>query len=122
MSGGTYAERQVRSNTRYAEDVLHGWGVRAYSWQGSVSVQHELRPGVGMNVGYFRTWYGNFLATDNVLVTWADYDSYCLTGPGDSRLPGGSDERICGLMAITPSLFGRCPGRFLIRYWRGPTR
>ena len=40
-------------NRRYAADVLDG--NRAYSWQGSVSVQHELRPGVGVTVGYFRT-------------------------------------------------------------------
>jgi hypothetical protein len=72
-----------------------------------VSVQHELRSGIGVNVGYFRTWYGNFTATDNLLVTAADYDSYCIVAPTDSRLPEGGGERICGLMAIKPSAFGR---------------
>ena len=97
----------VVSNTAYKDDVIKGWGARSYSWQGSVSVQHELLPRVGVNVGYFRTWYGNFTATDNVLVSASDYDSYCVTGPADARLPGGGGERICGLMAIAPSLFGR---------------
>jgi hypothetical protein len=98
---------QVVSNTSYTDDVLHGWGVRSYNWQWSASVQHEVRPGIGVTVGYFRTWYGNFVATDNVLVTPADYDGYCLTGPSDARLPDSGGERICGLMAIKPSAFGR---------------
>ena len=95
------------SNTDYSEDLLHGWGARNYNWQGSVSVQHELFAGFGLNAGYFRTWYGNFSATDNVLVAPSDYDSYCVVGPSDSRLPGGGGERICGLMAISPGAFGR---------------
>src|SRR5262245_8986381 len=55
--------------TRYAEDVLSGWGNRPYSWQFSGSVQHELRPGLAVNVGYFRTWYGNFTVSNNTAVT-----------------------------------------------------
>ncbi len=98
-------------NTTYAEDVIHGWGVRAHMWEGSVSVQHELRPGLGLNVGYFRTWYNNFTVTDNTLVTAADFDSYCITGPVDSKLPGGGGENVCGLKTITPSLFGRVSNR-----------
>jgi len=94
-------------NTTYADDLLHGWGERNYSWQGSVSVQHELRPGFGVNVGYFRTWYGNFTATDNLLVSPADYDTYCITGPTDAQLPGGGGERICGLLDLKPAAFGR---------------
>lgn len=94
-------------NTIHSGEVLHGFGVRPYNWQGSVSVQHELRTGLAINAGYFRTWYGNFFATDNLLVTPADYQSYCVTGPSDSRLPGGGGERICGLMDIVPAKFGR---------------
>ena len=98
---------KVVSNTAYADDLVHGWGKHFYNWQGSVSVQHELRRGFGVNVGYFRTWYGNFTATDNVLVSPSDYDSYCLTSPSDSRLPGGGGQQMCGLMAIKPTSFGR---------------
>ena len=92
--------------TRYADDVLHGWSAGPYSWQGSVSLQHELLPGMAVNVGYFRTWYGNFLVTDNQLVGPEDYDSYCITAPNDSRLPNPG-ERVCGLLAIKPAKFGR---------------
>ena len=38
-----------------------------------------------MNVGYFRTWCGNFMVTDNLRVTPADYSPYCVTVPVDAR-------------------------------------
>jgi len=92
---------------RNAQDSLEGFNGQFNNWQGSISVQHELRPGLGLNVGYFRTWYGGFLATDNQAVTGANYDSYCITAPVDSRLPGGGGNEICGLYDVTPALFGR---------------
>ena len=61
--------------TQYADDVLHGWGNRGYNWQGAVTVQHEVVTGLGLNVGYYRTSYGNFYVTDNTLVSPADFDS-----------------------------------------------
>ena len=41
---------------------------------------------MALNVGYFRTWYGNFQATDNLAVTPADFDPFCVTMPVDARL------------------------------------
>jgi carboxypeptidase family protein len=100
---------QVRAgNTSYAADALAGFNdSQFYNWQSSISVQHELRPGLALNVGYFRTWYGNFLVTDNQAVTPANYDTYCITAPTDGRLPGGGGNQICGLYDVTPTLFGR---------------
>ena len=60
-----------------------------------------------MNVGYFRTWYGGQLVTDNEAVPASDYDTYCITAPTDSRLPGGGGNRICGLYDVKPAFFGR---------------
>ena len=91
--------------TRYSDEILHGWGAGPYSWQGSVALQHELRRGLAVNVGYFRTWYGNFFATDNLLVAPDDYDTYCITAPNDPGLPNPG-ERVCGLLAIKPNRFG----------------
>ena len=48
---------------RFDPAVLTGFGERDYNWQGTISLQHELRPGVGLGVGYFRRWYGNFRAS-----------------------------------------------------------
>lgn len=97
---------QVRAgNTRFADDALSGFNKQSYNWQGSISVQHELRPGMALNVGYFRTWYGGFLITDNQATTAADYDPYCITLPADSRMPHGGD-RLCGFYDVKPTLFG----------------
>jgi len=92
--------------TRYAEDIRIGFGKRAYNWQGSVSIQRQLAPGIALNVGYFRTWYGNFQVTDNLAVTPADFDPYCITAPLDARLPGGGGNQICGLYDVKPEKFG----------------
>jgi Carboxypeptidase regulatory-like domain len=98
---------QTRITTRYAADVTEGFGNRGNNWQVSASVQHELKPGIALNVGYFRTWHGNFLVTDNQVTTPADYDPFCVTLPKDSRLPGGGGNPICGLYDITPLKFGQ---------------
>jgi hypothetical protein len=99
---------QIRAaNTRRAEDALSGFNGQNYNWQASASVQHQLMENVALNVGYFRTWYGGFLLTDNQAVTAADYDPFCVTVPTDSRLPGGGGNQICGLYDIKPTAFGR---------------
>ena len=92
--------------TTYAADTLGGYGARSHNWQVSASVQHELRPNVALNAGYFRTWWGSFTASENRAVTPADYDTYCVTAPTDARLPGGGGNRICGLFDVTPAKFG----------------
>jgi hypothetical protein len=99
--------RVKAGNTRYADDALSGLDRQLYSWQGSVSIQQELRRNVALNVGYFRTWYGGFLATDNLAVTPADYDQFCIKAPADSRLPGGGGNQKCGLYDHKPTLFGQ---------------
>src|SRR5262245_45246897 len=92
---------------RYDPDVLNGWNKRNYTWQSQVIVQHELIPNVGVNFGYFRTWYGNFRVTANQALTPADFDSYCITAPNDSRFSVNSGSQICGLFDVKPDRFGR---------------
>jgi hypothetical protein len=91
-------------NTRYDEDVLT---TRGYNWELSTSVQHELAPRVSANVGYFRRWYGNQRVTQNVLVTPADFNPYCITAPTDSRLPSAGGYQVCGLYDISLAKFGQ---------------
>jgi Carboxypeptidase regulatory-like domain len=97
---------QATNTTRLGADAFTGFGNRSYNWQGSVSVQHELRPGLSVNVGYFRTWYGNFMVTDNVALTPADFTPYCVAAPSHVDLPGGGGAQICGLYDIEPGKFG----------------
>jgi hypothetical protein len=97
----------LSATTRYADDALLGWGARSYNWDFTTEVQHELRPGVSMTAGYYRNWFGNHLVTDNVLVTPADFNPFCITAPLDSRLPGGGGYDVCGLYDVSPAKFGQ---------------
>lgn len=91
---------------RYDPEYLNGWGKRGYNWQTTISVEHELVPRVAVNAGYYRTTYGNLIATDNLRVTPEDYDEYCFAVPGDSRLPEGGSQ-ICGLYDLRNTRLGQ---------------
>jgi len=91
---------------RYDPDVLNGFGKRNFTWQAQGVVQHELMQNVGVTLGYFRTWYGNFRVTANKALTPADFDSYCITAPTDSRFAVNSGSQVCGLFDVKPSKFG----------------
>ena len=78
------AQRPPRATTRSVID-----GNRPTNWEASAALQHELVPGVSVSASYFRRWYQNLNFTENVAVTPADYDAYCITAPSDPRLPGG---------------------------------
>jgi Carboxypeptidase regulatory-like domain len=94
--------------TQYADHLLHGWGVRPYQWQIAASVQHELKPGIALNLGYYRTWYGNFTVTNNQALSRSDQTPYCVTAPTDPRLPNGGGYQICqGLYDVVPAKFGQ---------------
>ena len=80
----TFGQLQIR--TRPAPGFMTGWGNRGYNWQTSLSVDHQPRLSVALNAGYYRTWFGNFTVVDNLAVTPADYDPYCVTAPTDPRL------------------------------------
>jgi hypothetical protein len=98
---------------RYTDDVLKGWGVRPDVWQGGVSLQQELRSGIGVRFGYFRTSLGNYRIGDNLLVDPTNYDSYCVTAPADVRIPGGGGNQICGLYDLNPLKFGQVSNSFV---------
>lgn len=93
--------------TRYADDVLHGLGARDYNWDVATEVQHQVLPGMSVTGGYYRNWYGNFRVTDNLAVTSADYNTYCITAPTNPQLPSGGGYQVCGLYDINPSKFGQ---------------
>ncbi len=99
---------QLRITTNPDPDWVTGWGKRGYNWQASISIDREVMPNVAVQAGYYRTWFGNFSVTDNLAVTPADFSPYCITAPGDSRLPSGiSGQQMCGFYDINPSVFGQ---------------
>ena len=91
----------------YDPSYLNGWDKRGFSWLASARIDQQLRPGLGVSAGYYRTWYGNFLVTDNQLVGPQNYNPYCITAPTDPRLGSVSGSQICGLYDIDPLLFGQ---------------
>jgi hypothetical protein len=97
----------TRIRTRFADDVTRGWSARDYLWDASTEVQHQLGAGLSVTAGYYRNWYGNFRATDNLEIEPADFSPYCITAPLDPRLPGGGGYQVCGLYDVSPAKFGR---------------
>ena len=97
---------QPNPRTRYADDVLTGIGNRNSLWDFALELEHQLRPGLSLSAGYFRNWASNFEATDNLAVTPADFDPFCVTAPVDPRLPNGGGYEVCGLYDVVPAKFG----------------
>ena len=88
--------------------IARGFGKRPYNWDLSAGVQHELRPQVSVSTMLFYRWFGNFglgssNVTENRAYTPADFTSYCITVPLDSRLPGGGGNTLCGLFDLDPA-------------------
>jgi hypothetical protein len=90
----------------YDPDTLVGWGKRQYNWEFSTGIQHALHPKVGLDVGYFRRWYGNFTVTDNRALSATDSDPFSVTAPSDPRLPGGGGYVVDGFYNVNPSRIG----------------
>ena len=98
----------------WADAVRRGWGVRDSNWDFTTEIQHELRRGLSLSggwdhntAGYFRNTDSKNRVTDNILVTAADFDSYCVTAPSDPRLPGSGGYQVCGMSDVKPAKFGQ---------------
>jgi hypothetical protein len=106
---GPYSNLNFGKNvytSNYDESLTRGWGVRPYNWEFSTSVQREVLPRVGLNVGYYRRWFGNFVVVDNRAVGPEDFDAFSIALPADPRLPGGGGYTVHGIMDVNPGKFG----------------
>jgi hypothetical protein len=79
----------VTPGTTYDPDLMEGWGKRAYNWELTAGVQHEIMPRLGLDVQYARRWYGNTRITDDRAVGAGDYERFTFAVPSDPRLPDG---------------------------------
>ena len=104
--------------TRWDPNVLSGWNKRDANWDFSTEIQHELRPGFGVTGGYYwnnggYTRQGSAAnpsrkrVTDNLFVSPADYNPFCIMAPRHEKLPGGGGYEVCGLYNINATQFGR---------------
>ena len=105
MDNASFGSTRIAST--YDPDTLEGWGKREHNWQFASSVQHELMPRVAMEAGYYRTWFGGQVVTDDAAVGPEDFDTFSITVPADPRLPGGGGYTVSGLYDLKPAAFGR---------------
>jgi hypothetical protein len=94
-------------NTRFDPNLMTGWGKRAFNWEFSAGVQHEILPRTSLDVSYFRRWYGNFLIQDNLAVAANEYNQFSVVAPSSSLLPDGGGYTVPGFVNLNPSAFGR---------------
>ena len=106
VSPGNRDFGQAVINTFYDEDWATGWGNKLSNWEFSGSVQHEITPGMSLNVAYFRRIFTNFDVRHNRALSPADYDPYCVTVPIHSGLPGGGGNEVCDLFDLNPAKAG----------------
>jgi len=108
--------------------LLRGWGVRGFNWEFSTSVQRQIVRGISLDAGYFRRWYGNLTTTDDRALTPADFDTFSIIAPSESRLPDGGSYTVGGLRDLKPASFGRPSDNRItfakefgrsIRHWNG---
>ena len=86
----------------YDPGVREGWGVRQNQWQNSVSIQQELTNVWSIEVGYYRTQYGNFRVVDNENIGPEDFIEYSILAPAGSEVIGLTPgQRIEGLYTIS---------------------
>ena len=86
---------QTLSFAALDDDWRKGWSKREYNYQWNLQLQQELRPGVGLAVGYFHTQWGNMSVTRNTRLTADDYTSYCITA-STQTIGSTSGQPVCG--------------------------
>jgi hypothetical protein len=105
----------TRPGVAYDPDTVTGWNKRDFNWQFAAGIQQELMPRVSLDVGYYRTWFGNFVVTDNRALTPVDFDRFSIVAPRDARLPDGGGYTVEGLYNVKPDKFS-VPADNLITY------
>jgi hypothetical protein len=70
-------------------------------------VQHEVMPGMALDVGYFRRAWAHFRVTDNLLAAASDYTRFDIVAPSNPNLPGGGGYTVHGFYDVVPGKFGQ---------------
>ncbi len=98
---------QAASTAQFNNDTRFGYGTRGYNWEFNTSVVHQLTNKIGLDIGYYRRWFGNFQIVQNQ--AWSSpgsFDPFSITAPVDSRLPNGGGYVINQLYNLKPAYVG----------------
>jgi hypothetical protein len=110
ISNSQFGSNQLVGAT-FDPKLLSGWGVRPADWSYGFSVQQQIVPRASVEVGYYRRTFTQYTTggtvTDNLALDAGSFDSYTVTAPTDSRLPGGGGYTVGPLYNINPSVFGQ---------------
>ena len=109
---------RVGGVTRYTDEPISRLNSQYHNRQGSLTVQQESGPNLGVSPGYFRTWYGgtcggNASRAEKAACSSrqpardaADFDPFCIRVPSDSRLRARR-QRAVRTLRCPPALSAR---------------
>jgi len=100
-------DRGVPGPDVFDPDLITGFNHRQANWEFSTSVQHELMPGMALDVGYFRRAWAHFRVTDNLLASPQDFTRFDIVAPSNPNLPGGGGYTVHGFYDVVPGKFGQ---------------
>ena len=78
----------------FGAPLMGGWGVRPSDWGFVASIQQQLVARTSVEFNYTRRWLNNFVATDNLATTAADYRPFTVVAPTDPRLGAASGTTV----------------------------
>jgi hypothetical protein len=96
------------STTTVDPALLEGWGIRPYTYEVDLGVQHQLASRASATAMFYHRFSGNQFAIANTAVTRSDFSGpFCVTAPTDPRLPNGGGYPVCGNYDVNASALGR---------------
>jgi hypothetical protein len=99
--------RSVQTTTVDPE-LLEGWGLRPYTYETDLGVEHQLAGRASVTAMFYHRWTGNQIALANTAVSRSDFSApFCVTAPTDARLPNGGGYQVCGLYDVNQTALGR---------------
>ena len=104
---------QTNVVTRWDPAVLDGWNVRPSDDEFLVGLQQQLTDRLMLDAQWTYHTFGNLYATQYRATPPEAYDTYCVTAPVDSRLPGGGGNQICGFKELKTNYFGLTPDNWV---------
>ena len=89
----------------YSTQMLNG--LRPWDYQVGIALQQQLTPRISAEVQWNKRWFEGYYVSRNLAVHPADWTTYSITAPVDSRLPGGGGYTVSGLHDIVPAFYGQ---------------